>query len=91
MMTEHFQCGTTRHFTFNPLFQLRFTGHDWTDVYHTVMYHPPPTLQIPDPNRHLQAAALVRYKVREVCQGKAVPEVKQCHDVWSQLPGGTER
>lgn len=30
---------------------------------------------------HLQATALVGYEVRKVCQSKAVPEVKQRHDV----------
>ena len=35
-------------------------------------------------SKHLQATALVCYKVREIGQGKAVPEVKQRHGVWSQ-------
>lgn len=34
-----------------------------------------------DLNRDLQATALVRYEVREVSQGKAVPKMKQRHDV----------
>lgn len=35
--------------------------------------------------KYLQATALVCYKIREVSQSKAVPEVKQCHDVWSKI------
>ena len=58
----------------NHLFVLCLTDHEIHDGH---------WLQISD-SRHLQATALVCYEVREICQGKAVPEVKQRHYVWSQ-------
>ena len=59
----------------NHLFVLRLTGYGICMM---------DTLRISDSIRHLQATALVCYEVREICQGKAVPKVKQRHYVWSQ-------
>lgn len=41
--------------------------------------------------RHLQATALVRDEVREIREGKAVPEVKQRHAEHDSAPGEKER
>lgn len=59
--------------------QMHFSVCDWIESYHTGQQCAHPWF------RHLQAAALVCYEVREVRQSEAVPEVEQRHGVQSQI------
>lgn len=72
---------TVIYFTFNSNC-TSVTMTELMDIGQYIVIHcSPAMLQIHHSDRHLQATALVCYEVRKVRQCKAVPEVKQRHDV----------